>query len=90
MLVKYALLAALLATPALAQDPLVLSYPVFETAVPHADLDHCPKGLPQEQSFCRATLKHDEMHVFAFSENGENPMIGFATFPLGPLASHLQ
>ncbi|UWQ89341.1 hypothetical protein K3727_10885 [Rhodobacteraceae bacterium M382] len=90
MFVKPVVLLALLASPALAQGPLPLTYDVFETAVPHVNLDQCPKELPQEQSFCRATLNHDEIHVFAFDQEGENPMIGFATYPFGPLATQLR
>ncbi len=81
---------ALFAAPSFAEQQLPLTYDVFETAIPHVDLEKCPAELPQSDSFCRATLKHDEIHVFAFSENGDNAMVGFATFPFAPLASQLN
>lgn len=85
------LIAGLTATAALANDPAVpLTYDVFEASVPHADLDTCPENLPQTETFCRATLHHDEIHVFAFSENGDSPMVGFTSYPLEAIASHLK
>jgi len=78
----------IIASPALALDPLPLTYERFEAAVPHIDLESCPDSLPQQGSFCRASLNHSEIHVFAFSEADDSPLIGFASFPadrLGPL-----
>ena len=34
----------------------VLTYEMFEAAVPHADLAECPAGLARDDSFCRLTL----------------------------------
>ncbi|TDK47504.1 hypothetical protein E1832_11310 [Antarcticimicrobium luteum] len=72
---------ALAALPALAADPLPLTYEQFEAAVPHVALEKCPASLPQQDSFCRAAMQHSEIHVFAFSDAGDSPMIGFASFP---------
>lgn len=78
-----ALLAAtVMAAPALADTPMPLTYEVFETAVAHVDLQTCPAELARDGVFCRATLNHDEVHVFAFSFDGDSPMIGFATYPM--------
>ncbi|MEP4035890.1 hypothetical protein [Pseudophaeobacter sp.] len=60
--------------------PLPFTYETFETAVPHIDLEACPAALPQVDSFCRATVHHEEIHVFAFSYEGDSPMVGFASY----------
>ncbi|MFK7837763.1 MAG: hypothetical protein AB8B60_16260 [Sulfitobacter sp.] len=72
----------LLGTPLMATppDPVPLTYDVFEAAIPHVDLETCPATLPQENTFCRATLAHEEVHVFVFSEEGASPLIGFGSF----------
>ncbi|MDC0737298.1 hypothetical protein N6L24_03335 [Cognatishimia sp. SS12] len=87
------LIAALigLANPALAEDQAVpLTYEIFENAVPHLDLENCPAQLAGADTFCRATLHHEELHVFAFSYEGENPMTGFQTFPAEGLETLLK
>lgn len=65
-------------TRALATLPF--TYAKFEAAVPHIDLETCPKPLPQEESFCRASILNEEIHIFAFSLNDDSPMVGFASF----------
>ena len=85
------LATALFATPALAGSQTTsLTYEQFEVAVPHLDLAHCPEALTTEGVFCRATLNHDEIHVFAFSEDGDLPMVGFASFPAEGLDALLK
>jgi hypothetical protein len=75
-------LAALLPAAAGAQDaPMPLGYETFEFAVPHIDLAECPAELAQETRFCRATLHSEEFHVFAFSREGDQPLVGYAAFP---------
>ncbi len=54
---------------------------MFEAAVPPVDLEKFPGGLSRQDSFCRATLTHSDIHVFAFSKVGGSPMTGFAAFP---------
>ena len=82
---------ALSATTALAgPDATPLNYEQFEAAVPHVDLEQCPEDLLQEGTFCRATLNHEEIHVFVFSEDGDSPLVGFASFPADSLASVLK
>jgi hypothetical protein len=57
-----------------------VSSEVFEAAVAHTDLDSCPADLAQEAVFCRATLAHEEVHVFGFSTEGESLLAGFASY----------
>jgi hypothetical protein len=75
-----ALAAALLlsASAALAQAPFL--YSEFEAAVPHLDLETCPEGLAEGPVFCRVTLGHDSVHVFAFSEEGDQPFVAMRTY----------
>ena len=85
------LIACFAAIPAFAADtPVPMTYGLFETAVAHTDLDSCPAQLATQDTFCRATLRHDEIHVFAFSREGENPLVGFASFSFDELAQHLN
>ena len=47
--------AALAATQASAQTQCALTYPIFEGAIPHLDLEKCPADLNRAGAFCRAT-----------------------------------
>ena len=75
--------AALVAVPAAvpAQDGAPFTYDAFEVAVPHVDLEGCPEALAGEGVFCRATLNLEEIHVFAFSEEGDSPFLGMESYP---------
>ena len=90
-LISTAALVLTLSAPAFA-DPAAtpLLYEQFENSVAHVDLETCPAPLPVADTFCRATLKHEEVHVFAFSENGDSPMVGFASFELSGLETLLN
>ncbi len=69
------------ATSALADEAgQALTYEQFEAAVPHVDLAECPATLAAEDRFCRATLLHDQINVFAFSQDGSQPMVGFGAW----------
>jgi hypothetical protein len=81
---------ALLAPPLLADDAAPLTYAQFEAAVPHLDLENCPPSMAQEGVFCRATLRHDEIHVFSFREDGEQPMTGFKSYSAEGLSALLD
>ncbi|MEZ5885093.1 MAG: hypothetical protein R3D53_14990 [Paracoccaceae bacterium] len=89
-----AFLAALplaLPLPAMAEPaPLPLSYQIFEAAVPHVDMAVCPVDLAAEGQFCRMALLNDEIHVFVFSEEGEQPMIAFHSWPVDLMAGLLD
>ncbi len=77
---------------ALAADPApqLLTYPTFELAVPHVDLETCPASMQVDDGFCRATLANDGVHVFAFAYDGDSPMIGVAHFEADEMAAILQ
>lgn len=61
----------------------VLTYEVFEATVDHADLPECPVVLAKEGRFCRLVLRNDALHVFAFSEDGDQPLQALIEYPLG-------
>lgn len=89
--------AALLATGTLLpvsaradQTPLPLSYEQFEASVPHIDLENCPESLAQEDTFCRASILHEQVHVFVFSLQGESPLVGFASFDVDGIEALLN
>jgi len=66
----------LLASPAIAQEAGTFTYEMFETAVLHVNLAECPGQLAGEGRFCRMSMHNDAFHVFAFSEAGEQPLVG--------------
>jgi hypothetical protein len=74
--------AALAAPPAAASEPAALpfSYEMFEASVPHTDLATCPVDLAAPGVFCRVALFNDAFHIFLFSEEGEQPLVGFKTY----------
>ena len=55
--------------------PLALTYATFEQAVAHVDLEVCPEPLAAPDRFCRATLVNGMINVFAFSDEGEQPLV---------------
>ena len=60
----------------------VMNYETFEATVDHADLPECPKALAAEGRFCRATIHDDALHVFAFSEDLDQPLQAVMDFPM--------
>ena len=66
---------ALGASPLAAQKTCPMTYPVFEEAVPHLDLDKCPADLAREGVFCRASVANDAVHVFAFELDGDQCLV---------------
>lgn len=77
------LLALVLALPALAaaDDFIPLTYADFEAAVPHIDLAVCPVPLAAPDRFCRMTSHADQLNVFVFSEDGDQPLVAFRSWP---------
>ena len=80
-----ALALASFAAPALADDAMMkdggaLTYEMFETAIQHVNLAECPAALAGEGRFCRVTMHNDAFHVFAFTEDGEQPMVGLRSY----------
>ncbi len=91
MTLKLATIACILASTAAAEQATVpMDYELFETAVAHTDLETCPSSLRKSGVFCRATLHHDEVHVFAFSEEGDQVLVGFASYPFEDVALELN
>jgi|GEM_PF-1685440 hypothetical protein len=77
-----AFIVGLTSTAAMAEQsqPMSLDYATFEAAVAHVDLETCPVSLNAADRFCRATLAHEQIHIFAFSMEGDSPLVGFASF----------
>jgi hypothetical protein len=73
-------IAASIATPALAQKACPLSYKIFEFAVPHLDLEQCPKDLARAGVFCRVSTANDAVHVFAFEDKGEQCLVAVKSY----------
>ena len=72
-----------LASAAQAQAPCPMTYEFFEFAVPHLDLESCPKDLARKGAFCRASVGHDGAHVFVFAEDGDRCLLATKTFQTG-------
>ena len=58
------------------------TYEVFETTVEHADLEGCPKEFDTDAVFCRVTIASDLAHIFAFSYNGDQPLLAVKSYEL--------
>ncbi|MDQ1900000.1 hypothetical protein RAH32_06040 [Paracoccus sp. WLY502] len=63
-----------------------MTYEIFEATVEHGDLPECPAALAAEGRFCRVVLQNDMLHVFAFSEDGDQPMLAVLEYPLDAVA----
>ncbi|MBB1492836.1 hypothetical protein H5395_15130 [Paracoccus sp. MC1854] len=59
-----------------------MTYEIFEATVEHGDMPECPAAMAQEGRFCRVVLQNDMLHVFAFAEDGDQPMIAVMEYPL--------
>lgn len=70
--------------------PLPLTYAAFEASVPHIDLADCPAALAAEGRFCRVTLAQDQISIFAFSEEGDQPLVAVRSWPADGLAALLN
>lgn len=57
-----------------------LTYEMFEQGIAHVDLTACPAPLQAPGRFCRATLSNGMISVFAFDENGDQPLVGFKSW----------
>jgi hypothetical protein len=81
-MLKYAiaLAAALAVTPAAAQSQCLLDYEFFEFAIPHLDLQQCPKDIARAGAFCRVTTANDSVHVFVFEEKGKRCLLAVKSY----------
>lgn len=71
-------------------DALPLSYEAFEVSIPHFGLEDCPSSMNVDNGFCRATFHSEEVHIFAFSYDGDSPLIGFKSFSAESLGTLLK
>ncbi len=71
--------------PARPVSMAVMSYATFEATVNHADLAECPPAMAQPGRFCRLVLHGEALHVFAFSEDGDQPMQAVMELPVDSL-----
>lgn len=83
-------LLTLLASPALADDPLPLTYDLFEAAILHTDITECPPELAAPDRFCRATLYMDAFHIFVFQDAGDQPMVDFLSYDASKIHTLLK
>ena len=77
--------AAALFAPAVAYAKAAcpLTYQTFEFAIPHLDLEACPRSLARDGVFCRATTGNDAVHVFVFSQERDKCLVASKTFAAG-------
>ncbi|MDA7425205.1 hypothetical protein [Thalassococcus lentus] len=59
-----------------------LTYEVFEASIEHVDLAGCPAQFDPDVVFCRMTLASDLAHVFAFSFDGDQPLLAVKSYEL--------
>jgi len=79
-----ALCAALpMASAAMAEEPaaIPMTYEMFEQGVSHLDMAVCPVPLAGPERFCRVSAQSEMLNVFVFSENGDQPLIGYQSWP---------
>ena len=72
--------AMLTATHAVAQSQCALTYPIFEGAIPHLDLEKCPNDVARAGAFCRVTTANDQVHVFVFEEKGKQCLLAVKSY----------
>ncbi|WP_134726033.1 hypothetical protein [Paracoccus luteus] len=63
----------------------VMNYATFEATVDHADLADCPPAMAQPGRFCRLVLHGEALHVFGFSEDGDQPLQAVMELPVDSL-----
>jgi hypothetical protein len=73
-------IASFVAVEANAQSPCPLTYKIFEFAVPHLDLEKCPKHLARAGAFCRVSTANDAVHVFVFEEKGDQCLLNVKSY----------
>jgi hypothetical protein len=75
-----ALGVAALTAPAAAQTQCPLTYNDFELAIPHLDLEQCPKELAKPGVFCRVTTANDSVHVFVFEAKDKRCLLSMKSY----------
>lgn len=69
-----------LAAPAAAQTQCPLTYDDFELAIPHLDLEQCPKDVAKPGVFCRVTAANDSVHVFVFEDKDKRCLLSMKSY----------
>ena len=57
-----------------------MTYAQFEAAVPHVDVEVCPKHDLGNEAFCRASAGGDLVHVFFFDNEGEQCLLKLRSY----------
>ena len=57
-----------------------MTYAQFEAAVPHVDVEECPRHQLGKEAFCRASAGGDFIHVFFFDKNGEQCLLKLQSY----------
>ncbi len=57
-----------------------MTYAQFEAAVPHVDVEECPRHSLGRQAFCRASAGGDLVHVFFFDTEGEQCLLKLQSY----------
>lgn len=81
VLILASLALTIMARQAVSADTATpFTYKMFEESVPHLDVEVCPKALQGSNRFCRVSLANDALHVYAFSTDGDQPLLGFQSY----------
>ena len=56
------------------------TYEIFEATVEHADLEGCSAEFDPGAVFCRVTIASDLAHIFAYSHNGNQPLLAAKSY----------
>jgi len=73
-------LVAFAATQVTAQTQCALTYPIFEGAIPHLDLEKCPADVARAGAFCRVTTANDQVHVFVFEQKNPQCLLAVKSY----------
>lgn len=60
-----------------------MTYEVFETSVPHSDLESCPEEFDSILNFCRLTMTDNQLNVFVFSFKGTQVLQAIKHYEIG-------
>jgi len=66
----------------------VMTYELFEASVDHIDLEYCPKHFDSEAVFCRMTTAAEQINIFVFDYEGDQPLLAVQHMEPGVLTEH--
>ncbi|MEM7177862.1 MAG: hypothetical protein AAF503_09160 [Pseudomonadota bacterium] len=78
-------LALVTATSAFAADTRPMTYAEFLVTVHTRSPAACPEAMLKPGVFCEVAMGPHGIRVFAFSHEGEKPMVAFASYDLAQL-----